>query len=76
MTGAQNNCMYYDGHRSIRKGSIFQNTGGSSNPMDSVQHAEMMVQRLPYSVKFDNGLDVNRAGLCERLKPKCVLLLL
>ena len=33
----------------------------------------MMVERLPYSAKFDNGLDVNRAGLSERLKPKCVL---
>jgi len=36
----------------------------------------MMVERVPYSVKFDNGLGVNRAGLCDRLKPKCVQLLL
>ena len=36
----------------------------------------MMVERLLYSVKSDNGLNVNRAGLCERLKPKCVQLLL
>jgi hypothetical protein len=36
----------------------------------------MMVERLLFCVKFDNGLDVTRAGLCERLKPKCVQLLL
>lgn len=36
----------------------------------------MMVERLLFSVKFGNDLDVNRAGLCEILKPKCVHLIL
>jgi len=36
----------------------------------------MMVECVPYTVKFDDCLDVNRAGLCERLKPKFVQLLL
>jgi hypothetical protein len=29
-----------------------------------------MVERLFYSVKFDNGLDVIRTGLCEGFKSK------